>query len=519
MKTASQCNAEGGFYQGDDSDCASPTATCPGFGACCRGNSECINNMTQAQCTAVGGVYRGTATTCAQVACDQRGACCAVTGTCLFTTVTTCAGLGGQFIGAGESCVPGLCPSGACCLPEGCKKRTPLACKAEGGDYLGDNVACTATSCIVQGGCCRGEVCTVEEPATCTDEGAIYLGNGTTCVENACVTGACCLIDGSCEEGVEQGACVGPGEVFHTGEACTVQCEPQGACCDGNSCEVTNIGQCLGTYQGDGVPCGIDTCEPEGACCVGIDCSLRTAFACLSSGGQYQGNDTLCGAGTCSGTPTGACCDDTACSDVTQAQCTGDYLGDGSTCAGNPCQASTCTTLVSDPAECAIDARRTHSPASPGTPEGWNSVVLTFDCDTSNHTMGDYSVAAFATGTPPAAPTVTQIAPSGNSITLTLSGPIPSGAWTCITYVPAGLQTCLGFLPGDVSADRATTPSDILKLIDHLNNIVVPPLPQSQCDIDRSNACLAPDIITLIDLLNGSNTFQVWNQRNLPVCP
>jgi hypothetical protein len=40
-----------------------------------------------------------------------------------------------------------------------------------------------------------------------------------------------------------------------------------------------------------------------------------------------------------------------------------------------------------------------------------------------------------------------------------------------------------------------------------------------QCDIDRSGQCAPPDILSLVDLLNGAGMYDVWLGRTLPPCP
>jgi len=110
------------------------------------------------------------------------------------------------------------------------------------------------------------------------------------------------------------------------------------------------------------------------------------------------------------------------------------------------------------------------------------------------------------------------LVPSGNTITLNLSGPIPPGAWTCFTYVPAGLTRCLGFLPCDADGGLGAFPADIIALIDSINNLPGAALPPERCDMDRTGSCLPADIITLIDMLIG-NGFTVWNGTLLPSCP
>jgi len=71
----------------------------------------------------------------------------------------------------------------------------------------------------------------------------------------------------------------------------------------------------------------------------------------------------------------------------------------------------------------------------------------------------------------------------------------------------------------DLKPENFNSTADILRLIDNLNGIRVPPLTIWQCDIDRSGVCLPADIITEIDLLNGTNSFIVWNGTSRPVGP
>jgi hypothetical protein len=167
--------------------------------------------------------------------------------------------------------------------------------------------------------------------------------------------------------------------------------------------------------------------------------------------------------------------------------------------------------VLSDPPNCAIDARQPHLPGNPAALQGWNSVAITFDsgCDVSGTTIGDFTVSCNPVGPP--CPTITGVTPVGQTVTVQLSGVIPAGKWTCITHTASGERDCIGSLPADVNSDCTAAPVDILHLIDNLNGIRVPSLTIWQCDIDRSNLCAPADIIALIDLLNGG-----WNGRTLP---
>ena len=169
------------------------------------------------------------------------------------------------------------------------------------------------------------------------------------------------------------------------------------------------------------------------------------------------------------------------------------------------------------PPNCAIDARQPYPPNTPGSPQGWNSVALTFGlgCSVSGVTPGDFTVSCNPAGQP--CPTITGVTPVGQTVTVQLSGVIPAGKWTCITHTASGERVCIGSLPADVNSDRTAAPVDILDLIDCLNGVRT--CQMWQCDIDRSNLCAPADILSEIDLLNCASGFLCWNGRNLPVCP
>ena len=179
---------------------------------------------------------------------------------------------------------------------------------------------------------------------------------------------------------------------------------------------------------------------------------------------------------------------------------------------------SLCSSVTSvNPTNCAIDARQPFPPNTPGTPQGWNSVEMTFNagCVASNLTPGDFTV----TCTSAPCPTISGVAGVGSTATVTLSSVIPVGKWTCVKHTVSGAQTCLGNLPGDANGDRTAAPGDILEIIDNLNLTRVPPLLPYQCDLDRSAVCAPADILTEIDLLNGANGWPVQNGQTLLVCP
>ena len=75
-----------------------------------------------------------------------------------------------------------------------------------------------------------------------------------------------------------------------------------------------------------------------GVCCFQDQCFDSIAEeGCTNVGGVWNANQT-CGQVDCiTPDPTGACCASGSCTIRTEAECNGDYLGDDSTCSGNPC--------------------------------------------------------------------------------------------------------------------------------------------------------------------------------------
>jgi hypothetical protein len=84
--------------------------------------------------------------------------------------------------------------------------------------------------------------------------------------------------------------------------------------------------------------------------------------------------------------PTGACCSGSSCSAIAQADCTGDFQGEGTTCNPSPCatpgvccRGATCTTVMADEASCAGSVE-----ASSTTQGVWSTLGTT--CNASGNT-------------------------------------------------------------------------------------------------------------------------------------
>ena len=471
MTTRALCEAQGGLYQGDSSNCLpSPAATCPGFGACCRSDGVCFDGFSLGDCDLIIGHYEGANTACnvPPVECPQQGACCAVTDNCLFVDSTACAEIGGTFHGEGVAC------------PE--------------------NNRCVGACCNENTGVCTNDVLL----GNCQGPGIRSGGIGSTCatLNPPCPpppTGACCEPSGQCTEGAQASACAGAGQIFHLGTLCANVQPP---------CGVTQTGACCN--------------ENTGACTDGV-----AEANCQGANARFGGNGSTCATlnPPCTA-PSGACCVEITgvCTDgVLPADCQAAgqrWGGAGVTCAtlNPPCQPS-CTIVSFDPPNCAIDARQPFPPNTPGSPQGWSSLALTFGlgCDVSAVTAGDFSVGCTQAG--PDCPTITTAGAVGQTVTVNLSSVIPTQKWTCVTHTGTNKQVCLGNLPADANGDRTAAPVDILEIIDNLNGVRVPPLQLWQCDLDRSILCAPADILTEIDLLNGANGWPVQNGKNLPVCP
>lgn len=247
-------------------------------------------------------------------------------------------------------------------------------------------------------------------------------------------------------------------------------------------------------------PCMPAYC-PQGNQCQEAACSGQTCVL------NNKSNGTSCSDGVfCNGSDT---CLSGACTGHAGDPCTNGEYCDESV---DACQR---VIVSSSPPDGAIDARRPHHPNNTSTTYGWSSVLLTMSGSASGITSGNFSVSS-SNGT---APTVSNATPSGNDVTLTLSGRIPPDAWTEITYDPGQSSICLGYLPADANESEVSNGADITDLVDHLNSVYSPPMAIWQCDIDRSAVCAPADIIDMVDLLNGANDYDEWNGLGIEDSP
>ncbi len=224
------CTAAGGVYQGDGSTCL--TVTCPQpQGACCFGNGACLN-FTQSDCTTAGGTYLGDGTQCAPNSVCPLGACCLPDGSCSTLTQQQCTDQSGTFRGVGSSCATANCPppQGGCCLDNGgCLRLTPDQCVTIGGRYLGNGSACAAGGACPTGACCLADGCQIKTAFDCANLGGTFRGVGVTCAASNCPqpTGACCLGTGGACLTLTQSDCqIIPGSSFAGANSVCGACAP-----------------------------------------------------------------------------------------------------------------------------------------------------------------------------------------------------------------------------------------------------------------------------------------------------
>jgi hypothetical protein len=180
-----------------------------------------------------------------------------------------------------------------------------------------------------------------------------------------------------------------------------------------------------------------------------------------------------------------------------------------------------CTIVSSDPPNCAVDARQPHHLDDSTIKYGWESVDLTFSCDPVASGIDDPSdFTRSQVPIPlPSAPTIQSVTDlGGNTLRIQFSQPINPERWFCVALASdANEKVCLGYLPADADSDLTAAPADILKVIDHLNDVDIRPV--YSVDMDRDGDPGPADILRVIDLLNGASEFIPWLDHSLVDCP
>ncbi|MCB9863874.1 MAG: hypothetical protein H6820_11005 [Phycisphaerales bacterium] len=326
-------------------DPAFPFAACeatPPFGACCIdaafGPDLCFDG-DPSDCQSQGGIFQGPGTTCAMDGCVfPVGACCVIgfgpsTTSCFEATLTECVQVGGTYYGLNTTCNDPIvtCESnfneGACCLNSfevRCIVMTSAECQGAGGAFQGVGTLCSdpQIACSNQATlspCCLPQTgCVMLNPVTCVNQGGLPALGASACTEVTCpspgATGACCM---------QSAGAVGCQEL--TASACF---------------------QFGGTYLGDGLSCTNTQCgsSPVRACCSPSgQCQTLPLFDCLLSGGAPQPGGIDCANADCFNVAqsVGACCVEIPalgaphCIEMSDSDCAlqgGDFAGIGSNC-------------------------------------------------------------------------------------------------------------------------------------------------------------------------------------------
>jgi hypothetical protein len=278
--TQETCELAGGRYAGDGSSC-SPNLC---FGACCKIDGTCSDQIDEAACLTEGGIFHGAGTACATLVCPQPGDECsnpAVVATLPFTSTfnnsTAAAGPPScntyytltqndwwfkyvattdvclnyavtDLVGAGYDMVMGVYTG-----PD-CANLTNIICLDDPEPYAGTINAVAGTTYWFQigkygssagggltqidlfacpfGACCVSGVCSQMYLSACTAAGGVFKGDGVACTEDICLTAACCFQPANnCVELTEVD-CTGQGGTWFSSQSCaTFNCPTPGDNC------------------------------------------------------------------------------------------------------------------------------------------------------------------------------------------------------------------------------------------------------------------------------------------------
>jgi hypothetical protein len=212
----------------------------PGVGACCNLDGTCSLGL-QSDCFSSGGTYQGDGTDCGTVSCPQPefGACCMPDGSCFEDFDFSCDEFGGAFQGVGTTCATANCaePEEACCFAAtmSCMNATASDCTALGGQPQGFGTTCATFECFPMGACCLPDGTCQDgmSPEDCAAADGTYQGNDTVCSGVSCPQprGACCLSNGNCAVVTESLCSAAGGTWLGMGSDCE-DCAGGGCVCE-----------------------------------------------------------------------------------------------------------------------------------------------------------------------------------------------------------------------------------------------------------------------------------------------
>ncbi len=566
----SDCTSAGGFFQGELVPCpANGQGGLCTLGACCELDGTCTNNQRQSDCAAIPNSTYNAGQACGQISCLPRGACCVSDGNCVDgLTQMDCdsqSGTAGNYVGDGTLCQPDTCAVGACCSLPMCVGglEDGSACDMQIGDSDCDNVIgscvvdvcatgvekgnpcvddseCPSSVCILVKSCLDGtdagnscvndsdcifdegictlgdDFCGLSTDVFCRNVNGFPQGASTTCQVGECLLGSCCGADGVCRDGVPMSACDDPID-FRVGVTCSQQvCEARGACCHAGGCDEVTLNACAGagglggTYEGDATTCSpADLCS-VGACCM-FDgtCAQQNRQDCEDGGGIYAGASLPCD-GTVDCTVGSCCLDDGSCLVDTVANiCTA--MNGTFTVGGDCSNLGVCLQMISsDPANGVVDARIPHERNDAAATFGTKRVVITFNADATTLIATSFDI----TDDDASVPTITgvdiNVGGDPNVIALNFNRNLDLSTWTTITHIDSGSQICLGIQPADVDSNNSVETADISALTTHLTNLDTSGLSAISTDIDRSATQNSLDLIELINVQTGADSFAEW---------
>ncbi|HEY3243754.1 MAG TPA: dockerin type I domain-containing protein [Phycisphaerae bacterium] len=169
-----------------------------------------------------------------------------------------------------------------------------------------------------------------------------------------------------------------------------------------------------------------------------------------------------------------------------------------------------------------------------GTPtEGsvqYATISVTFGCapnpapTTSNITVTCTDISGTGSADCPNITSVTSL--GGNAYQIALDRVIPTRECSTITFNAgniAGQKVQYQYLPGDVDLNGTTNTGDLSALTRARNNPDITtgnPGPNlAHYDINRDGVIDDADVTRLLQLLNGTNTTEVWNGKTVANCP
>ena len=319
-------------------DPSCPCGASPADGACCYSDGTCLD-LSEADCNASGGEYQGDGTNCAGVVCLAPAACCLSDGSCVTAFEAECLAQQGDYQGDGSVCDPNPCPQppppndecedaiGPLAVPSTTGGSTVWA-TFDGYPDCGTTITAPGVWYSVTG---TGNTMTA---STCNQADydtkiSVYCGE---CVSDCCFSHpATGCDDAACEASVcsyDSYCCAFEWDSFCADEAATDPNCSCGAVGEAMTCVVgdddttgcgltTEVSWCsqpgveylilvhgfsseTGDFDlsisDDGIRCEADVhCIPAGGCCLpSVECMVTTEDDCLAQGGEYQGDDTDC---------------------------------------------------------------------------------------------------------------------------------------------------------------------------------------------------------------------------------